>query len=64
MLRYANRLAPYWNFKIQSINLNKWTVGASIEKLRKDEGLATSARAPPLPPAGPWTWSVVDRTLV
>jgi hypothetical protein len=45
MLRYVNRLAPYWKFKRQSINLNRWTVGASIEKLRKDEGLATRARA-------------------
>jgi hypothetical protein len=45
MLRYANRLAPYWKFKRQSINLNRWTIGASIEKLRKDEGLATHARA-------------------
>jgi hypothetical protein len=44
MLRYANRLAPYWKFKRQSINLNRWIVGASIEKLRKDEGLATHAR--------------------
>jgi hypothetical protein len=44
MLWYAaNRLALYWKFKRQSINLNRWTVGASIEKLRKDEGLATRA---------------------
>jgi hypothetical protein len=44
MLRCANRLAPYWKFKRQSINLNRWTVGASIEKLRKDERLATRTR--------------------
>jgi hypothetical protein len=50
MLRYANRLAPYWKFKRQSINLNRWTVGAFIEKLRKDEELATHARAPPVGP--------------
>jgi hypothetical protein len=45
MLWYANRLALYWKFKRQSINLNRWTVGVSIEKLRKDEELATRARA-------------------
>jgi hypothetical protein len=45
MLQYANWLAPYWKFKRQSINLNRWTVGESIEKLRKDDGLATRARA-------------------
>jgi hypothetical protein len=50
MLRYANRLAPYRKFKRQLINLNRWTVGASIEKLRKDEGLATRARRHPRRP--------------
>jgi hypothetical protein len=29
----------------QSITLNRWTVGASIEKLIKDEGFAACARA-------------------
>jgi hypothetical protein len=28
----------------QSMNLNRWTVGASIEKLIKDEGCATCVR--------------------
>jgi hypothetical protein len=45
MLIYANRLAPYWKFKRQSINLNRWTVGVSIKKLRKDKGHVTRARA-------------------
>jgi hypothetical protein len=67
MLRYANWLAPYWKFKRQSINLNRWTVGASIEKLRKAEELATRACAPtPLTGLGRGRgpWSVVDQTLV
>jgi hypothetical protein len=70
MMWYANRLAPYWKLKRQSINLNRWTVGASIEKLRKDEGLATLTRASPPPAAGPGhgrgrgPWSMVDQTLV
>jgi hypothetical protein len=49
-----------------SMNLNRWTVGASIEKLIKDEGCATRVRAVT---AGPMAMAmamiviVVDRTF-
>lgn len=41
MLPSTNWLVSYWKFVKQSINLNRWTVGASINKLVKNKGPAT-----------------------
>jgi hypothetical protein len=45
----------------KSINLNKWTVGAFIEKLRKKTKDYHTCVPPPVEP---WSWLTVDRTLV
>jgi hypothetical protein len=46
MLRCINSLVPYQIFMKPSINLNRWTVGASIENLIEVKGFATRVRAP------------------
>jgi hypothetical protein len=33
-----NTLVPYRKLRDNSINLNRWTISASIEKREKDEG--------------------------
>jgi hypothetical protein len=76
MLWCINSLVPYQIFTKPSINLNRWTVGASIENLIEVKGFATHVRAPLSGRAGPgkgmgvvWRGEArpgvaVDRTMV
>jgi hypothetical protein len=66
MLLCTNTLVPYRKFKGHSINLNRWTIDASIEKLRKGGRTATRVHRRRLGHAKvvAMVVDVVDRTLV
>jgi hypothetical protein len=56
MLQCTSTLVSYRSSRDNSLNLNRWTIDASIEKLRKGLRTATHARASGWAGLRSWPW--------